>query len=184
MPAQRSLERARTLRLMAFDVDGILTDGTLYFSSQGDEMKGFGSLDGHGMKMLAGAGITLAIITGRRSRAVELRAQNLGIDLLLQGVEDKRGAMQTLLGQHSLSFAEAGYMGDDVVDLPLLRACGFSASVPDGHALVRRHVDYVARAAAGHGAVREVCELILSAQGKLDAALAPYLEPQQPPPPR
>lgn len=184
MPTPRALERARPLKLMAFDVDGILTDGTLYFTAQGDEMKGFGSLDGHGMKMLAGAGITLAIITGRRSRAVELRAQNLGIELLLQGVEDKRGAMQTLLEQHAMSFAEAGYMGDDVVDLPLLRACGFSASVPDGHALVRRHVDYVARSAAGHGAVREVCELILAAQDKLDAALAPYLETSRATPPR
>ncbi len=175
MTNSQAQEHARQIRLMAFDVDGVLTDGTLYFSAQGDEMKGFSTLDGHGLKMLAGAGVTLAIITGRRSRAVELRAQNLGIELLLQGVEDKHGAMQGLLEKHALSFAEAGYMGDDVVDLPLLRACGFSASVPDGHALVRQHVDYVARAAAGRGAVREVCELILAAQDKLDAALAPYL---------
>lgn len=168
-------DRARHTRLMAFDVDGVLTDGTLWFSSQGDEMKGFNTLDGHGLKMLAGAGIVLAIITGRRSRAVELRAQNLGIELLLQGIEDKHGAMQGLLKQHSMNFAEAGYMGDDIVDLPVLRACGFSASVPDGHALVQRQVDYVTHASAGRGAVREVCELILAAQGKLDAALAPYL---------
>ena len=168
-------ERAQPIRLMGFDVDGVLTDGTLWFNSQGDEMKGFNTLDGHGLKMLAEAGITLAIITGRRSRAVELRAANLGIKLLLQGVEDKRGAMRTLLEQQGLSFAEAGYMGDDVVDLPVLRACGFSASVPNGHALVHQHVDYVAQAAAGRGAVREVCELILAAQGKLDAALKPYL---------
>lgn len=181
MPTQRAMERARPLKLMAFDVDGILTDGTLYFTAQGDEMKGFNALDGHGLKMLADAGITLAIITGRRSRAVELRAQNLGIDLLLQGIEDKRGAMQTLLAQKNMHFAEAGYMGDDVVDLPLLRACGFSASVPGGHALVRQHVDYVTSAAAGHGAVREVCEFVLSAQNKLETALAPYLEPLQAP---
>ena len=175
------MEHARQIKLMAFDVDGILTDGTLYFTAQGDEMKGFNALDGHGLKMLADAGITLAIITGRRSRAVELRAQNLGIDLLLQGIEDKRGAMQTLLAQKNMHFAEAGYMGDDVVDLPLLRACGFSASVPGGHALVRQHVDYVTSAAAGHGAVREVCEFVLSAQNKLETALAPYLEPLQAP---
>lgn len=184
MPTRQAMEHARRIRLMAFDVDGVLTDGMLYFSSQGDEMKGFGTRDGHGLKMLAGAGIRLAIITGRRSRAVELRAQNLGIELLLQGIEDKRGAMQTLLAQGGMDFAEGGYMGDDVVDLPLLRACGFSASVPDGHALVRSHVDYVAQAAAGRGAVREVCEFILAAQGRLDAAMAPYLESGQASPAR
>lgn len=172
---QRSHEKARPLRLMGFDVDGVLTDGTLWFSAQGEEMKGFNTLDGHGLKMLADSGITLAIITGRRSRAVELRAANLGIGLLLQGVEDKYNAMRQLLDEHQLTFAEAGYMGDDVVDLPLLRACGFSASVPNGHILVQEHVDHVTAAAAGHGAVREVCELILASQGRLDAALAPYL---------
>ncbi len=171
----RATVQARNLRLMAFDVDGVLTDGTLYYTAQGDEMKAFNALDGHGLKMLAEAGIRLAIITGRTSRAVELRAQNLGIALLLQGVADKRGAMQTLLQQQGLGFAEAGYMGDDVVDLPLLCACGFSATVRSGHTLVQGRVDYVARAAAGHGAVREVCEFILAAQDKLDAAMAPYL---------
>ncbi|MBV2235871.1 MAG: HAD hydrolase family protein [Sterolibacterium sp.] len=169
--------RAGALRLMGFDVDGVMTDGTLWFSAQGDEMKGFNTLDGHGLKMLAESGVTLAIITGRRSRAVELRAANLGIKLLLQGVENKHEAMRQLLAGHGLSFSEAGYMGDDVVDLPLLRACGFSASVPNGHALVRQHVDHVTLAAAGHGAVREVCELILAAQGRLDDMLAAYLAP-------
>jgi 3-deoxy-D-manno-octulosonate 8-phosphate phosphatase (KDO 8-P phosphatase) len=171
----RALAKARNLRLMGFDVDGVLTDGTLYFSSQGDEMKAFSSLDGHGLKMLASAGVKLAIITGRRSRAVELRAANLGIDLLLQGVEDKRAAMTELLAGQGLTLAESGYMGDDIVDLQVLRACGFSATVPDGHALVRRQVDYVARAGAGRGAVREVCELILQAQGSLELAQSAWL---------
>lgn len=177
MAISRIHQRARGVRLMAFDVDGVLTDGTLYYSSQGDEMKAFNTLDGHGLKMLAQAGIVLAIVTGRRSRAVELRAENLGIELLLQGIEDKHAAMGTLLEQHSMRFSEAGYMGDDVVDLPLLRACGFSAGVPGAHALVHQHVDYLTRAEGGRGAAREVCELILLAQGKLDAALAPYLAP-------
>ena len=157
---------------MAFDVDGVLTDGTLYFTPRGEEIKAFNTLDGHGLKMLAGAGVVLAIISGRGSRALELRARSLGIELLLQGIEDKHSAMQGLLQQQHLDFAAAGYMGDDVVDLELLRACGYSASVPNGHALVRRQVDYVTRSEAGQGAVREVCELILAAQGKLDAALA------------
>ena len=170
--AQRKASR---VRLMAFDVDGVMTDGTLYFSPQGEEIKTFHTLDGHGLKMLASAGIVLAIISGRGSRALELRAKNLGIELLRQGIEDKLGAMRDLLRQQQLGFADAGYMGDDVVDLPLLRACGFSASVPGGHALVQRHVDYVARATAGQGAVREVCEYILAAQDRLDSSLAPYL---------
>lgn len=174
----RALTQARNLKLMAFDVDGVLTDGTLYFTAQGDEMKAFNTSDGHGLKMLADAGVLLAIITGRSSRAVQLRAQNLGIEMLLQGVLDKRGAMQGLLERLGLVFADAGYMGDDVVNLPLLSACGFSATVPNGHALLQSRVDYVARAAAGRGAVREVCELILSAQGKLEAAFAPYLRPR------
>ncbi|MBI3522954.1 MAG: HAD family hydrolase [Betaproteobacteria bacterium] len=177
MSATLAHRQARQIKLMAFDVDGVLTDGTLYFTAQGDEMKAFNTLDGHGLKMLANAGIVLAIITGRHSRAVELRAKNLGIELLLQGIEDKHRAMQDLLQPLNLEFADAGYMGDDVVDLPLLRACGFSASVPNGHALVRSHVHYVTQAAAGGGAVREICELILAAQGKLEAALAPYLAP-------
>lgn len=168
--------KARRVALMGFDVDGVLTDGSLYFTSQGDEMKAFSSLDGHGLKMLASAGIKLAIITGRKSKAVELRARNLGIDLLLQGVEDKRSAMAELLATQGLDFSVAGYMGDDVVDLPVLRACGFSATVADGHGFVRRHVDQVASLPGGKGAVREICEFILASQGKLDAMLNAYLQ--------
>lgn len=167
--------KARALRLMAFDVDGVLTDGRLYFTSAGDEMKAFSTLDGHGLKMLREAGVALAIITGRSSKAVELRAQNLGIDTLLQGIEDKRAAMAGILAARGLDWNQAGYMGDDVVDLPLLRACGFSATVAEGHDLVKSHADYVARKPAGAGAVREVCEMILDAQGKLESALAKYL---------
>lgn len=166
---------ARQIKLMGFDVDGVLTDGTLYFTSQGDEMKAFNSLDGHGLRMLQQAGITVAIISGRSSRALELRAANLGIDHLFMGVEDKRTVMATLLQAHSLGFDAAGYMGDDVVDLPILKACGFSATVADGHAFVREHVDYIAKAGGGRGAVREVCDHILRSQDKLDAMLQRYL---------
>ncbi len=167
--------KAARITLMGFDVDGVLTDGSLYYTSQGDEMKAFSSLDGHGLRMLADAGVRLAIITGRASRAVELRAQNLGIELLLQSVQDKRAAMAQLLTELELDFGQVGYMGDDIVDLPLMRACGFSATVSDGHSLLHRHADYVAGKGGGRGAVREVCEFILDAQGKLDAALRPYL---------
>lgn len=165
---------AAQLKLMAFDVDGVLTDGTLWFTSAGDEMKGFSSVDGHGLKMLRDGGVELAIITGRRSRAVELRAQNLGIAQLRQGVEDKRAVLLELASQLGIAPAQCGYMGDDVVDLPILRACGFAATVPEGEPLVKRHVQYVASRPAGRGAVREVCEFILAAQGKLDVLLARY----------
>jgi 3-deoxy-D-manno-octulosonate 8-phosphate phosphatase (KDO 8-P phosphatase) len=160
---------------MGFDVDGVLTDGKLYFTSQGDEMKAFSSLDGHGLKMLQRAGVEVAIISGRQSRALELRAQNLEISELHMGVADKRGLMAQLLAQRGLDFTRAGYMGDDVMDLPVLRACGFSATVADGHAEVVTRVDYVAQKVGGGGAAREVCDLILRARGQWDALMAEYL---------
>ncbi|MEC5387022.1 phenylphosphate carboxylase subunit delta [Uliginosibacterium sp. H3] len=167
--------KAAKLKLMAFDVDGVLTDGTLFFTPAGDEIKAFSSLDGHGLKMLGEAGITVAIITGRNSRMVELRAANLGVAHLFQGVEDKRAVMRGLREQLGLSAEQSGYMGDDVVDLPILRDCGFSASVSDGHPFVHRHVDFVTRQGGGRGAVRELSDFILNAQGKLDAMLDSYL---------
>jgi 3-deoxy-D-manno-octulosonate 8-phosphate phosphatase (KDO 8-P phosphatase) len=160
---------------MGFDIDGVMTDGRLYFSPTGDFGKAFFSRDGLGLKLLAKSGIKLAIITGRDSPIVTQRAANLGIDLVLQGVEDKRAAMAGLLRDAGLDFEQCGYMGDDVIDLPLLRACGFAATVPDCHELVLRHSHYVARAPAGAGAVREVCEMILHAQGNWERVMAPYL---------
>ena len=167
-------DKARQLRLMAFDIDGVMTDGKLYFSPRGDEMKTFFSRDGLGLKMLARAGIKLAIITGRDSPIVTQRAQNLGIERVYQGVEDKRAVMAQILEGERLDFSQGGYMGDDVVDLAVMRACGFSATVPDGHPSVKQIADYVASAPAGSGAVREVCEFILQAHGKWDAVLAAY----------
>ncbi|MDP1735007.1 MAG: HAD hydrolase family protein [Sulfuritalea sp.] len=168
--------KAAKLVLMGFDVDGVLTDGTLYFSSQGDEIKAFSSLDGHGIKMLQRAGVEVAIISGRRSRALELRAQNLGITELHMGVEDKRALLIELAARRGIELAQTGYMGDDVVDLPILRACGFSATVADAHGEVLARVDYVSSKGGGRGAVREVCDLIIRAQGKWDAAMAEYLK--------
>jgi len=167
--------KAAKVRLMGFDIDGVMTDGRLYFSPRGDEMKAFFTRDGLGLKMLQAAGIRLAIITGRSSEIVTQRAANLGIELVLQGVANKRAAMAELLAREGLEFAQAGYMGDDIVDVSVMTACGFSASVGDGHALAKRQADYVAQAPAGGGAVREVCELILRAQGRLDDILASYL---------
>lgn len=167
--------RAARLRLMAFDVDGVLTDGSLYFSDDGVEIKAFHSQDGAGLKMLRDAGITVAIITGRSSRAVELRARNLGIERLYQGVHDKAACMQALLAELGLDAGAAGYMGDDVMDLPVMDDCGFSAAPADAHPAVQRRAALVTRRDGGRAAVREVCDFILEAQGRLDAGLAPYL---------
>jgi 3-deoxy-D-manno-octulosonate 8-phosphate phosphatase (KDO 8-P phosphatase) len=169
-------ERIKPLRLVAFDVDGVLTDGGLYLSDSGEEFKRFNSLDGHGLKMLKASGVDLAIITGRTSRCVEQRARNLGISRLYQGVEDKLAVMQSLLAELKLAPEAAAFMGDDVVDLPVMRRVGLAISVPAAPQVVRDHAHYVSRREAGYGAVREVCEMILGAQGTLDAQLAPYLK--------
>ena len=170
-----ALEQARRLKLMAFDVDGVLTDGSLFYTDEGIEIKAFNTLDGLGLKMLQQAGIVVAIITGRRARCVELRAQNLGIQHLFQAVDNKRETLAGLLTDLGFGFAEAGYMGDDIVDLPIMNACAFSVTPGDGHAVVQRYASLTTTRHGGRGAAREACEFILEAQGKLDAALAPYL---------
>lgn len=168
-------DKAAGVVLMGFDVDGVLTDGTLYYGAQGDELKAFSSLDGHGLKMLQRAGVEVAIISGRKSRALELRAENLGIRELHMGIEDKRETMAVLARARGIEMTRTGYMGDDIVDLPILLACGFSATVADGHDEVKSRVDFVATRGGGRGGAREVCELILRAQGKWQAAMAEYL---------
>ena len=170
------LSRSKLIRLIAFDIDGVMTDGGLYFSDSGEEFKRFNSLDGHGLKMLRASGVEAAIITGRTSRCVEARAKNLGITHVFQGVEHKLEAMIALLDKLKLPRDAAAYMGDDVVDLAVMRHVGLAISVPESPLLVRKHSHYVTQRSGGHGAVREACELIMSAQGTLDAQLAPYLQ--------
>lgn len=172
---ENRFRQAEQLRLMAFDIDGVMTDGHLYFTDSGEEIKAFHTLDGHGLKMLQASGVTLAIITGRTSRCVERRAANLGITRLFQGVEDKWSVFRDLCNDLALTPAQAGYMGDDVVDLPVLRRCGFAATVPEAPNVVKLHTHYIASLPAGRGAVREVCEFIMQAQGTWDTALASYL---------
>lgn len=165
------LDAARNVRLMGFDVDGVMTDGTIWFGPDGDSLKGFNTLDGHGLKMLAGAGVEVVIISGRSSPAVRHRAANLGITTVLLGVENKREAMRELAAERGIAMEHCGYMGDDIVDLQVLRACGFSAAPANAHFFVRQHVAWVAEADGGRGAVREVCEYLLDARGALDALL-------------
>lgn len=170
------LNRAKLIRLMAFDVDGIMTDGGLYLSDSGEEFKRFNSLDGHGIKMLKASGVEIAIITGRTSRCVEMRAKNLGITHVYQGVEHKIDAMKDLLDKLKLPADAAAYMGDDVVDLNVMRHAGLAITVPEAPQLVRKHSHYVTQRKGGYGAVREACEIIMDAQGTLDAQLARYLK--------
>lgn len=170
------LNRAKLIRLIAFDVDGVMTDGGLYFSDSGEEFKRFNSLDGHGIKMLHASGVEVAIITGRASRCVELRAQNLGVKHVYQGAENKLETMIELLNKLKLPRDAAAYMGDDVVDLMVMRHVGLAISVPESPLLVRKHSHYVTQRSGGHGAVREACELIMSAQDTLDAHFALYLQ--------
>ena len=171
-----ALARARRIRLVAFDIDGVMTDGTLFLGDDGQEYKGFNSLDGHGLKMLKGTGVELAIITGRNSRVVEHRAKNLGIEIIHQGAHDKLAVYEALCRELSIACEDTAYMGDDVVDLPVMRRAGLAITVPAAPDLVKAYSHVITRREAGRGAVREACEAIMRAQGTLDAALAPYLK--------
>jgi 3-deoxy-D-manno-octulosonate 8-phosphate phosphatase (KDO 8-P phosphatase) len=169
------LERARAVRLMAFDVDGVLTDGALYVTDGGEEIKAFHTLDGLGVKLLQSTGVSVAFVTARQSRLVARRASELGVAHLFQGVDDKLAVLEGLCTRLGIALTACGYMGDDLPDLPLLTRCGLAATVPEAPEAVRARAHYVSRKPAGRGAVREICELILSAQGELDAAVGRYL---------
>ena len=171
-----AFERAKKIKLAIFDVDGVMTDGSLYLADDGQEFKAFNSLDGHGMKMLKRSGVELAIITGRSSQLVALRAINLGVTHLYQGSEDKLTAFLELLEKTGHDPAECAYMGDDVVDLPVMRRCGLAVCVPAAPTLVKQHSHYITQLPGGGGAVRELCELIMQAQGTFEMQLAPYLK--------
>ncbi|OZB19854.1 MAG: HAD family hydrolase [Marinobacter sp. 34-60-7] len=172
--------KAAGIRLIALDVDGIMSDGRLYFSANGDELKAFNILDGLGLKQLMKAGITVAVITGRRSPLTEKRMSDLGIRHLMQGREDKKIALQELVSTLDITPEQIAYMGDDLPDLPAITYAGLGLTVPNGYWLVREQADYCTQANGGFGAVREVCDLILWAQNALEPALAPYLDTPEP----
>jgi 3-deoxy-D-manno-octulosonate 8-phosphate phosphatase (KDO 8-P phosphatase) len=172
----KAIELARHIQLMLFDVDGILTDGTLYLGESGEVMKAFNALDGHGLKMLADSGVEVGLLSSRRSKIVAIRAAELGIVLVCQGAADKASEFLKMIGTRGLSPDQTGYMGDDVLDLPVLTRCGFAASVSGAPESVRSRAHFVPKAPGGRGAVREVCDFILRAQGKYDASLKQYLK--------
>ena len=172
---KEALDRARAVRLMIFDVDGVLTDGTLLYGPGGEELKAFSAHDGHGLKMLAASGVACALLSGRASAAVTRRAAELGIADVLQGIENKLEAFQQLIRAKNLSAENCGFMGDELVDLPVLARCRFACAPREAPEAVRGRVHYVATAPAGRGAVREVCELVMRAQQTLERAIGKYL---------
>ena len=172
--ASDALARARRVRLVIFDVDGVLTDGRLWYGPGGEELKAFHAFDGHGVNLLRMARLDTAIISGRESQAVEERARELGIRHVVQGADNKLLAFRQMTRRLKIQPAAVAYMGDDVVDLPILTRCGFACAPHEAPEDVRRNAHYIASADAGHGAAREVCEFILEAQGKLERVLARF----------
>jgi 3-deoxy-D-manno-octulosonate 8-phosphate phosphatase (KDO 8-P phosphatase) len=154
---------------MLFDVDGVMTDGRLWFGPDGETVKAFHVHDGHGIKMLAEAGVQIGVVSGRGSAAAERRMRDLGIRHLRFGVEDKLAVVQSLLGEIDVGWADTGFMGDDWVDLAVMRRAGFAATVANAASQMDRHAHWVSTRNGGEGAVREVAEFILDAQGRLDA---------------
>lgn len=169
------LDKAARIRLIIFDVDGVLTDGSLFLGDDGQEYKAFNSRDGHGIKMLKKYGVEIGIITGRTSRVVEHRMANLGVEHVYQGKLDKLPAYEALAAKLDIPASETAYVGDDVVDLPVMRRVGLAIAVQDAHPLVRAHSHWQTPSPGGRGAARDVCEMLMEAKGVLQDELNRYL---------
>lgn len=168
--AQTVMEKAAKIRLLICDVDGVMSDGLIYQGNSGEELKAFNVRDGYGIRCLLTSGIEVAIITGRKAKLLEDRANTLGITHLYQGQSDKLLAYRELLAKLAIRPGDVAYIGDDLIDWPVMAEVGLSAAVADAHPLLLPKADYVTQIAGGRGAVRELCDLILLAQNKLDAA--------------
>lgn len=172
---QEILAKAKLIKLLICDVDGVMTDGRLFFDDRGIEYKAFHSRDGLGIKMLQHSGIPLAVITARTSDVVTHRMKNLKIDLVFQGQQSKVHAFKTLCRQLQLQAFEIAYMGDDLVDLPVMSKVGLSIAVADAHELVKKQSDWVTQHKGGQGAVRDACELLMNAQGTFEKQFSLFL---------
>jgi 3-deoxy-D-manno-octulosonate 8-phosphate phosphatase (KDO 8-P phosphatase) len=170
-PTPELLEKAKTIKLLMLDVDGVLTEGGLHYSDQGEQTKTFNTLDGHGLKLLQAHGICVAIISGRDGLALRKRLSDLGISHVFAGVHDKKAAAQQLLSSLGLEWSQAAAMGDDWPDLTMLMTAALSAAPPGAHTEVLTRVDWVSSRVAGHGAVRDLCDLLLRASGVYESAL-------------
>jgi 3-deoxy-D-manno-octulosonate 8-phosphate phosphatase (KDO 8-P phosphatase) len=168
--------RAKKIKLLILDVDGVMTDGSLGIGDDGQEYKNFNSLDGLGMKLLQQTGVQIAIITGRTSNVVKQRADSTGIAHFYQGVENKLDAFNDLITKLNLTANQVAFMGDDIIDAPPMLRCGLAITVPTGHDLLKPHAHYITQKSAGRGAVREVCEFLMRAQGTFDGMMAPYFK--------
>lgn len=172
---QKVFAKARAIKLLICDVDGVMTDGGLFFGDNGLEYKAFHSRDGLGIKMLQRSGIPLAVITARTSEVVKHRMKNLNIDLVFQGQLDKVHAFEELCQTQKLTPEQIAYVGDDLVDMPVMKKVGLSIAVADAHERVKHHADWITQHGGGHGAVRDVCELLMKAQGTLEEQFSIYL---------
>ena len=168
-------EKAAQVTLLLLDVDGVLTDGRIVYDAEGKEIKAFHVRDGHGIKIIQRAGVEVGIITGRRSAVVEIRARELGIRLVRQEAHDKVAAWRDIVWERRIAPEQTGYVGDDIVDVLLMREVGFAAAVADAEAHVLEAADFVASRRGGRGAVREIIEFLLHARGAWDAATGEYL---------
>ena len=167
--------KAAQIQLVIFDVDGVLTDGRLYLGNDGNEYKAFHIRDGHGIKMLLETGVEVAIISGRQAASVERRMADLGIRHAWLGVQDKRAAFDSLLTQLGLTAEQAAFVGDDLIDLPVMTRVGLAIAVQDADPFVQRHAHWQTLSRGGRGAAREVCELLLEARGQLTTLRNRYL---------
>lgn len=172
---QEIFAKAKLIKLLICDIDGVMTDGGLFFGDNGLEYKAFHSRDGLGIKMLQRSGVPLAVITARTSDVVKHRMKNLNIDLVFQGQLNKVAAYEELLQKMQLSSEQIAYVGDDLVDLPVMKQVGLSIAVADAHERVKQFAHWNTQHGGGHGAVRDVCELLMEAQGTLDEQFAHYL---------
>jgi 3-deoxy-D-manno-octulosonate 8-phosphate phosphatase (KDO 8-P phosphatase) len=169
------LEKAAHIKLVVFDVDGVLTDGSLFIGDDGEEYKAFFSKDGFGMKLLQGTGVEIGIITARKSEVVRHRMESMNIQHIYQGRLEKLPALEEMVNRTGVSFNETAYVGDDVIDLPAMRKVGLAISVQDAHPLTKQHSHWQTPSNGGRGAARDVCELIMEAQGNLQAQFDKYL---------
>ena len=167
-------EKLKTIALVVLDVDGVLTDGKIIIDDLGNESKHFHVRDGHGLKLLMRGGVDVALLTGRTSEVVHHRARDLGITTVCQGAKDKAQVLADMLAEKHISRDRVAYVGDDIVDVPAFRMVGFSAAVADAPDYVKAHADWITEKKGGDGAVREICEMILKAQGTWDAVTERY----------
>ena len=172
---QQVITKAKKVKLLILDVDGVLTDGKLLFDGQGREYKSFHARDGHGIKLLRQTGVEVAVISGRKSNSVALRMKDLGIEYVYQGQEDKVMAFNEIIRSLSIQAEEAAHVGDDLLDLPIMRRVGLSVAVNDANFAVKKYADWCTSLSGGQGAVREVCDFIMQAQGNLEAVINSYL---------